>query len=179
MAFVLNDFVFIKPRDFLSFLVADCSHKARVINTKKLKNPLKYRPKKLFSLFGFLGLNGNSVARQGSGCKQEDFLGFLKLIRKENPEGQLVIILDNAKIHKAKQIKKYAENNQIYLLYLPTYCPDLNPIEFLWKDVKRTLKASFYQKSIDVLSDIGRKIAMAFLKSRRNSYTKKCCQQFL
>ena len=99
----------------------------------------------MFSLFGFLGLNSNSVARKTEQCKQEDFLDFLKLIRKENPEGQLVIILDNAKIHKAKQIKKYAERNQIYLLYLPPYSPDLNPIEFLWKDVKRSL-APFYQR---------------------------------
>ena len=132
----------------------------------------------MLSLFGFLGLNGsNSVARQTEQCKQEDFLDFLKLIRKENPEGQLVIILDNAKIHKAKQIKKYAERNQIYLLYLPPYSPDLNPIEFLWKDVKRSL-APFSQKSIDVLSEIGREIAVAFLKSRSAIY-QKMAGQFL
>ena len=82
----------------------------------------------MFSLFGFLGLNGNSVARQTEQCKQEDFLDFLKLIRKENPEGQLVIILDNAKIHKntPKEIR--------FIYYIFRLIPPiLTPLNFYGK----------------------------------------------
>ena len=31
----------------------------------------------------------------------------------------------------------------IYLVYLQRYSPDLNPIEFIWKSIKRVLSISF------------------------------------
>jgi len=34
-------------------------------------------------------------------------------------------------------VKEEAEKMNIVLVYLPPYSPDLNPIEFVWKGVKR------------------------------------------
>lgn len=50
-----------------------------------------------------------------------------------------IVILDNASIHRSKlfkeNIEKWEEMN-LHLLYLPTYSPELNLIEILWKSMK-------------------------------------------
>ena len=51
------------------------------------------------------------------------------------------ISLDNAMIHHAKTVKIRAEELDIHFIYLPPYSPDLNPIDFGWKDLKRELSS--------------------------------------
>ena len=47
-----------------------------------------------------------------------------------------VVILDNASFHKGPEMKKEIEQAGHILLYLPTYSPDLNPIEKKWAQAK-------------------------------------------
>ncbi|MFZ2071794.1 MAG: transposase [Halobacteriota archaeon] len=58
-------------------------------------------------------------------------------IRGENGENPIVIIIDNFSSHRAGDVLKEAEKLGIYLVFLPPYSPDLNPIEFVWKSLKR------------------------------------------
>ena len=46
---------------------------------------------------------------------------------------ELVVIWDNAPGHTANRVKEAAAALGIELVYLPSYRPDLNPIEGLWK----------------------------------------------
>ena len=39
------------------------------------------------------------------------------------------VIMDNASIHKSNKVKELIEKAGCYLMYLPPYSPDLNPIE--------------------------------------------------
>lgn len=59
-----------------------------------------------------------------------------------------VIVLDNAKIHTAHQVKERLPNWQsrgLYLFYLPAYSPHLNICERVWKELKaRWLKPEDY-----------------------------------
>lgn len=51
-----------------------------------------------------------------------------------------VIILDNASPHRSKKFKQMIKPWQergLYLYYLPPYSPQLNPIEWLWKQIKQ------------------------------------------
>ena len=41
----------------------------------------------------------------------------------------------------------------IYLVFIPPYSPDLNPIEFAWKSVRRMI-SKFFIKSSDELQKI-------------------------
>ena len=52
---------------------------------------------------------------------------------------KVFLILDNLKVHKAKELRPWLEENKhrIELFFLPSYSPDLNPAEFLNQDVKR------------------------------------------
>lgn len=64
----------------------------------------------------------------------EVFLQFLKNVLSLYPNGKIVMILDNAKIHHAKLLKDFLEENRdrLELMFLPPYSPNLNKIEELW-----------------------------------------------
>ena len=56
------------------------------------------------------------------------------LIPKLPPES--VVIMDNASFHKGQKMKEALEDAGHTLLYLPTYSPDLNPIQKKWAQAK-------------------------------------------
>ncbi len=79
------------------------------------------------------------------------FLEFLKKVLKKYPAGKTVIILDNARIHHAKLIQPFLEENKnrLELMFLPPYSPDLNLIEGLWKWLKERVINNVFYKSVD------------------------------
>ncbi len=62
------------------------------------------------------------------------------LITKLKMEKRIVLILDNVPTHKSDFIFEIAKMLNIYLLFLPEYSPDLNPIEGAWDYSKLNLK---------------------------------------
>ena len=52
-------------------------------------------------------------------------------------EQRICLILDNYSVHKSAFIKKIALHLNIELIYLPPYSPHLNPIEQIWRQIKR------------------------------------------
>lgn len=70
----------------------------------------------------------------------EIFLQFLKrLVRQSNRK--IFLIVDNHRSHKSKMVNEWLTKNvdRINVYYLPSYCPELNPDEFLNQDVKSHL----------------------------------------
>jgi transposase len=66
------------------------------------------------------------------------FVGFLGLLM-EHVGKPLLVILDNASVHKAKEIEpllKVREGKGLKLYFLPPYSPELNRIEKLWHKMK-------------------------------------------
>ena len=58
----------------------------------------------------------------------------------------VTIILDNAKYQKCALVTELAKNLNIELLYLPSYSPNLNIIERLWKWTKKDcLNCKYYE----------------------------------
>lgn len=58
---------------------------------------------------------------------------FLDEFAKEDPASLHVILMDNASAHTTTKMK-IAEN--LRLIFLPAYAPELNPIERFWKELK-------------------------------------------
>ena len=58
-------------------------------------------------------------------------------------EKRICLILDNYSVHKSAFIKKIAEILNIVLIYLPPYSPQLNPIEQLWRKMKRIIRKKY------------------------------------
>jgi len=67
----------------------------------------------------------------------EMLIKFMKRLTKDSPK-KLFLILDNLPSHHSKPVKKWVEMNsaKIELFYLPSYSPELNPDEYLNRDLK-------------------------------------------
>jgi transposase len=67
------------------------------------------------------------------------FLDLLETLDRTHPASRfslLTVVVDNAKLHKAKKVQQWlAAHPRFELLYLPTYCPRANPIERAFGDV--------------------------------------------
>ena len=87
-------------------------------------------------------LNGQDTIEFPNHTKSEDFCQFLTTVRDNNPINRICLVLDNFSTHKAKKVMKKACELNIQLIYLPPYSPDLNPIEYLWKSIKRLISIS-------------------------------------
>lgn len=68
-------------------------------------------------------------------CNADTFQIFLNEFSLHNPEELKIMVLDNGAFHKAKKIT-IPEN--IVLVFLPPYSPELNPAEKMWAKFKRT-----------------------------------------
>ena len=80
-------------------------------------------------------------------CNAENFQVFLNDFSKENPTELKIMVLDNGRFHKAKKLI-IPEN--IVLLFLPPYSPELNPAEKMWAKYKRAFSNKFYECLEDV-----------------------------
>jgi transposase len=70
--------------------------------------------------------------------------------------GQTIkIVLDNAKYQRCKMVIQYAAEHGIEIIFLPTYSPNLNLIERLWKFVKsEVLNAAYIGSFADFKNSI-------------------------
>ena len=53
---------------------------------------------------------------------------------------ETVIVMDNASFHRKEQLYCFAQKSGCYLIFLPPYSPELNPIDRFWAWLKRTLR---------------------------------------
>jgi transposase len=68
-----------------------------------------------------------------------------------------ILIMDNASFHKSSILTEIIEQHDCYLLFLPSYSPDLNPIEQAWATLKQKIK-----KARRGINDIFKAISFAF-----------------
>lgn len=61
---------------------------------------------------------------------------YLRELGKHYRESLCIVVLDNAPAHVASTVE-VPEN--VVLLPLPAYSPELNPVERLWQDIKRRI----------------------------------------
>jgi len=68
-----------------------------------------------------------------------------------------VVILDNVAFHKSEKVKATIKERGAWLLFLPPYSPDLNPIEMAFSKLKALLRkyaARTYEAITDALGQI-------------------------
>jgi transposase len=65
----------------------------------------------------------------------------------------ITLVLDNARYQKCQLVQDLAQSLGIELLYLPSYSPNLNLIERLWKFVKRKCLYSKYYEDFTLFQD--------------------------
>lgn len=75
---------------------------------------------------------------------------FLVQLSDEVGDKQILLVMDGAGWHKSKSL---VVPNNIEIVYLPPYSPELNPVEKLWQYIKlHTIKNRIYE-TIDQLEN--------------------------
>jgi transposase len=138
---------------------------------------VKDTAKRKANTIGFYAVAGHSVHDFLYSSTAESIAEFLPKIRKANAEyGVVVVVLDNFTSHHAAALQQAAEDNDILLVYLPPYSPDLNPIEFVWKSIKRVISVRFIG-SIDEMQQV---ITTAWSDAvQRRSFGKSWIERFV
>ena len=92
------------------------------------------------SVLGALGREGMlaamSIEAATSGAVFHAYLERVLLpeLRRARPDA--VLVLDNLRAHKARAVRGLLDRSGFAYRYLPSYSPDLNPIEPAWAQVK-------------------------------------------
>lgn len=126
--------------------------------------------------FGFYALNGNSAIDFKENSKTGAVCEFLGKIRSKNADKRIVIILDNFRSHRAVATMDFARNVDIELVYLPPYSPHLNPIEYIWKSIKRVISRIFIRDEKHLKNIIHENFKEC---SSKLSFAKKWIENFL
>jgi transposase len=87
-------------------------------------------------------------------------LALLHQLPQRFPEALLILILDNATIHKSRAVKAFVKHHDwMALEHLAPYSPEYNPIERFWKWLKATVYGATAFDTIDDVIGTVRKIA--------------------
>jgi hypothetical protein len=89
-------------------------------------------------LFGaFSPIDGKHLLIETDCCDSDFFQIFLDELSATDTSELMLIMLDNASFHHAKKLKI---PDNIMLIYIPPYSPELNPAEKIWQRFMRAFK---------------------------------------
>jgi len=75
----------------------------------------------------------------------ESTIAFLQKVEEEYPAKTAIhLFCDNARYYRNKAVQAYLKSSKIHLRFLPSYSPNLNPIERLWKFMKEKVMYNVY-----------------------------------
>jgi transposase len=84
------------------------------------------------------------------------YIGFLRWVLDETTE-PLFLVHDGAPYHRAAAVRAFVRQHRerLQVTQLPSYSPDYNPIEFLWRAVKRTATHNrYFPEFADLVSSV-------------------------
>ena len=115
------------------------NHLGKCLTVKGVKPIVDYQHKfKTTYLYGsYSPINGDSFVWEINGVDSKIFEAYLKAFSRYKPKEYKIVVIDNAGFHSTKHIK-VPEN--IYLLRIPPYNPELNPCEQIWQYIKNRFK---------------------------------------
>lgn len=95
--------------------------------------------RKGYKVFGSIEFFSGQFIYQGleERFNSDSYLVFLQYLLSHF-SGPIILIQDGARYHTSKATRQFIETHQSQLIVyqLPSYSPDYNPIEYLWKKVK-------------------------------------------
>jgi transposase len=114
------------------------------ISAKGVRPVINYQHK--FSstyLYGsYSPIDGDSFVWEVEGVSTAIFEAYLKELSQHRPNEFKIIVIDNAGFHSTKNIKI---PDNIYLLNIPAYTPELNPCEQVWAYIKTRFKNQVFE----------------------------------
>lgn len=101
--------------------------------------------------------SGDSFFAEFSHVDGVCFQEYLRWFAQTYPEQLHLIQLDNGRLHTWSELEL---PDNVILIFQPPYCPQVNPIERLWKEIKKHLKWDL----LDDLEQLRQKLSQVLLK---------------
>ena len=102
-------------------------------------------------------LDGSTACMVVDGTTDKDvFQAYVQYILLPTLKPGDIVILDNLSAHKNQKVRDLIESVGAEVWFLPSYSPDLNPIEKMWSKIKailRTLKARTEKALINAIAE--------------------------
>lgn len=120
--------------------------------------------RKGYKIFGLIDyFSGQFFYKSQTGrFNSESYAAFLLDVLSQTPH-HLIVIQDGARYHTSKAMKLFfkAHEERLTIEQLPAYSPDFNPIEHLWKKVK---KEATHLKYFPEFTDLQQEVDRALLQ---------------
>jgi transposase len=98
--------------------------------------------KSLYLFGAFSPITGDHFELEMPFCNTVTFQIFLNEFSEINPDEFKILLLDNGAFHKSQRLK-VPEN--IVLIFIPPYSPELNPAEKIWWKMKRAFSGKLHK----------------------------------
>jgi transposase len=123
----------------------------RMLTAKGVKPvaPFLHRFDNLYLFGAFSPITGCSHLLEMPHCNANTFQHFLDYMAAQNVTEFKILILDNGAFHHAKKLNI---PDNIALLFLPPYSPELNPAEKMWRHFKDRVSMIAYN-NIEMLQN--------------------------
>lgn len=112
-------------------------------------------------------LTGESFFLIMPSCNTETMKIYLKKLSEQYKEDIIVLACDGARWHISKELLEEIEN--IKIIHIPPYTPEMNPIEQIWKEIRKIgFKNEVFQtleKVMDRLCESVNKLTSETIKS--------------
>jgi transposase len=115
------------------------THLGRYLTASGIKPIVSYQHVfKTTYLYGsYSPINGDSFVWEINGVNTAIFEDYLKEFSQYKPNQYKIVVIDNAGFHSTKHIEI---PDNIFLLRIPPYAPELNPCEQVWQYIKNRYK---------------------------------------
>ena len=120
------------------------THIGKYLTARGVKPIVNYKHafKSTYLYGSYSPVNGDSFVWEINGTDTKIFEAYLKAFSKHRETEYKIVVIDNAGFHSTKNIDI---PDNIYLLNIPPYCPELNPCEKIWQHLKSRFKnQTFY-----------------------------------
>ena len=148
----------------------------------KIKNRFSTKNLTEDQLIHAIQLDINKINIGSDDIKQKTEQQILDNLQKSSLEEQLakekqiIIILDNYRTHKSKIFQEACKILNIKIIFLPPYSPHLNPIEQIWKSIKRVVSIT-YIKNKEYLKEIFEK--EFYIQVIKETFYKKWVDEYI
>lgn len=144
------------------------AHKALTAKGVKPLCRFQHRFETTYLYGAFSPVNGAHFLLELPSCNTENFQVFLDAFSQTEGQEFKILLLDNAAFHKTKSLN-IPEN--MHLLFLPPYAPELNPAEKVWWRLKREMK----NRCFKTLEDLQQAMSEAIEKTVTTPQIQQLC----
>ena len=99
---------------------------------------------------GAINVESREVAHvECESVNAQSTVALLREVERRAPKrAKIVVFCDNARYYRSSVVREYLGKSRVELRFLPPYSPNLNPIERLWRLMKKTVCYNRYHATL-------------------------------